>query len=1146
MKADIITVGTVLPSATQLLTRELPAFGLSISVQRQIESADTPLREALTESMHRSECVVMCTSQTQETIQTLCSVVGLPLEDGIPRNAVMFGNGDGFAAEKYGQLFLLLPAAPERLIPLVQQELLPFLAARSHDAFATHTVGVFGLSEAAVTERLSDRMAEINPTLTFVSTEGGEIRLRVTAKAATTEEAEALCSPVVADIEERLGAYVFGRDVNNLQEAVVELLAAKGMKLATAESCTAGLLSSKLTEVSGASAVFECGVAAYSKEVKRDVLGVEEKTLDEYGAVSAETARAMAVGVRRVGSSTLGVSITGEAGPTSSEGKPVGTVFLALADERRVWVKELHANVGGRDIVREIAACHALDIVRRYLEAYPTVMAGGLLLEESDVTPVIPVATATKKRRLLPFLFPWRGDRPAVWIVKLLLWLFLVGGAVFGWFWLDTSVIAPAQNREQYVSLELLYNRDTENAGYNAADFPEGMLLRFYALYEKNPDIRGWIRIGNTGISYPVMQNGVYNYAVTDFSGHPSHYGVPFFDENAAVSSPASVNRSYVIHGNNTGDGQMFSDLLKYTDANFLLRHPRVEMNTLYATGTFEVFAVLYVDENDPSFNYRRAAFDSNEEFLAFTDELKARSLFLTSVTLQKDDTLLLLETDASEAVDVEGVRLIVAARRLSLGAPAENDLVISYNPHTLYPPSMRGDNVTTTVTTTTTQLQSSDIVPDIQLPEEDLSTNNTSDTTNTTTSDTTDEEVTTTTDTTTVTVAVTTTSGGATTTGTTVTTTETTTTTTTSPTTTTTTESATTTTTESATTTTTESATTTTTESATTTTTAPTPPPYEGTVGRVEESNFYRGIKVRIAGGAVSTLQTREDLQYAVACLVKTEMGAARSMQNSTEAQKAQAVASYTYLLYSSMGGGTFSISSSIDLSNANDRKIYEAVGEVVGVKMIDSSQTVLSRMPICAMFSASCNGATASCQNVYTAALPYLQSVESLYDTEKYIQKYSTSDHLTSSYSITWTELKEKLNAYVAKETDGNVTEVSFEKGETPLFAKTFDGEGGYVVNTNAYYYENGKKVYLRGIDIRKAIGSSRLRSHSFTVEYKKKTDMLTFTVYGHGHALGLSQYGAIGYANEAGWTWDQILNHYYSLTDGGRYTIVMPLWE
>ena len=99
------------------------------------------------------------------------------------------------------------------------------------------------------------------------------------------------------------------------------------------------------------------------------------------------------------------------------------------------------------------------------------------------------------------------------------------------------------------------------------------------------------------------------------------------------------------------------------------------------------------------------------------------------------------------------------------------------------------------------------------------------------------------------------------------------------------------------------------------------------------------------------------------------------------------------------------------------------------------------------------------------------------------------------------------------------------------------------GYLLGTINPAYIMGK---LRGIDIRKAIGSGTLRSHSFTVTYDAVTDRITFTTRGHGHGLGLSQYGAIGYANEAGWTWREILNHYYSLTDGGRYTIVLPVWE
>ncbi len=1163
MKADIIAVGAVSPSLTALWARELPALGWTVNEPVHVDSADAPLREALQQAMRRADCVVLCDTEENAAAKTLASLLGLPWEGDLPRGAVPLcdanGQPGGFAAEKYAQLFLCFTATEEAALSLLQHVLPPFLSEKGYGTFVSRTVGVFGLSAAAVTERLADLMATKSPTVTLTAHTSGEILLRITAKTTSQDEAAVLCETTVETVCERLGAYVFGVDVTDLQTAVVHLLKKTQMKVATAESCTAGLLSGKLTQVAGASSVFECGIAAYSKEIKRDVLGVSAELLETEGAVSAETAHAMAVGVRRVGNSELGVSITGEAGPTSGEGKPVGTVYIALADHRRVWVKELHVPASNRDAVRAVATSQALDLARRYLEAYPTVMAGGQLLELHAPKPAIPTGEATGKHRFLSVLLPWRGDRPTVWLSKIFLWLAALAVCVGGWLLLDTYVIDPAQNREQYVSLELLYDREHDGT-YNAADFPRGMLARFYALYQKNDDIRGWVRIGGTGISYPVMQNGLYDYAATDFSGQSSHYGVPYFDENTIISSPTSVNRSYVIHGNNTADGQMFSDLVQYTDANFLLRHTAVEMNTLYATGTFEVFAVLYVDEKDDTFDYRTNSFADSEAFLTFTNALQARSLFITSVKPQPNDTLLLLETDVSAQTQVDGIRLIVAARRLSLGESPSKDVVISYNPNTVYPAAMLKGSTTTSsmvTTTSTTVFDSSDILPDIELPVPDI-TESTTDTTGTVTTTTTTEPVeeqkaTTTTEH--VTVTATTTESATTTTE--RTTTETTATEETATTTaaTTTTESTviTTTTEETTTAATTESTQTTQPESAVTTTATETTAteattttiPGDSTVAPLE-TDFFRGIKVRIGGAEETTLQTREDLQYAIACLVKTEMGATRSMQHSMEAQKAQAVAGYTYLLYSCTDGGTFSISSRIELDNANDRALYEAVGEVVGVKMADTAQTALNKIPLCAMYSSSTGGATASCQHVYTAALPYLQSVESTYDTEEYILKYSGNDSLLATHSLTFTQLKALLAAYVAEETDGAVDTVFFEEGETPLFAKSFDGNGGYVLETNAYYEYEGETVYLRGIDIRKAIGSGTLRSHSFTVTYDEVTDRITFTTRGHGHGLGLSQYGAIGYANEEGWTWREILNHYYSLTDGGRYSIVMPVWE
>ena len=941
----------------------------------------------------------------------------------------------------------------------------------------SHTVGVFGLSEAAVTERLSDLLADSNPAVTLAARIGGEIVLTISAVADEEARARELCEPVLEEVRERLGAFVYGLDVHDLQTAVVELLTEKHLEIATAESCTAGLLSGKLTQVPGASAVFECGIAAYSKEIKHDVLGVSETIMDEQGTVCADTAAGMAIGARRVGGSDIGIGITGEAGPHPSENKPVGTVFIALADSRRVWVKELHA-AGDRDTIREIATCQALDLARRYLEALPAVMAGGQLLDEAALPPVvIPKAAPTGTRRLLSSIFPWRGDSSRAIAFKSLLWAGIVAVIVAVFWLLNAYIWAPARNREQYVSLEQLYTQAP--SGYSSEDFPEGMMARFYALYTQNPDVKGWVKVDGTGINYPVVQNGALDYSALNFRRESSEYGVPYFDRNVNLSSPFAFNRSFIIHGNNTGDGQMFSDLLSYTDARFLMAHPTIEMNTIYATGTFEVFAVLYVDDAQPDdFNYRTVTFNGAEDFTQFTDQLCARSLFTTSVELTEDDSLLLLTTDAASLVGVPDIRLVVAARLLPLGESTDEELTLSYNANVVLPASMLGSATSKTVSTTTrTDYQSSDTLPAIDPPSDEQTDKDTdSSATNAPSANVT-----------TTTPVV---------------------------------------------------------DSPTTTPSGTTTRPAQA-ADSVIESTYYRMINVKIGDGIAVPIRTRDELQYAVASAVKSELGTRNASGNALEAYKAQAVASYTYMLYTCRDGSLFLIPLSIDLENAADRRIYEAVGEVLGVKLADTAAKTVADAPLCALYFSSCNGFTANSHNVYATAFPYLRSVASPYDTDERIQKYSGgTDTLFSTFTITQEELLTLLGTYVRTLTGGAVSEVQLEAGgETPFFVKSRDA-GGYVTRTNAYYIANGQRVYLRGIDIRKALGGNALRSHSFTVA--ADGDTLTFTVAGHGLGLGMSQYGALAYADEAGFSWRQILIHYYSLSDNGRYRLVEPVWE
>ena len=205
-------------------------------------------------------------------------------------------------------------------------------------------------------------VSSLNPTVApYAKT--GEVMLRVTAKVRDPKEADTVMAPVMEKIREAAGAYLYGIDVGNLQTAAVRLLKEKGLHVAMAESCTGGLVSKRITEVSGASEVFECGICTYSNRMKQQFLHVKEKTLQKFGAVSAETAAEMAEGIRAVSGADIGVSVTGNAGPGASEGKPVGMVFVGVSSKNYTSVISLNirrTDEDAREYIRYIASSQAI------------------------------------------------------------------------------------------------------------------------------------------------------------------------------------------------------------------------------------------------------------------------------------------------------------------------------------------------------------------------------------------------------------------------------------------------------------------------------------------------------------------------------------------------------------------------------------------------------------------------------------------------------------------------------------------------------------------------------------------------------------------------------------------------------------------
>ena len=289
----------------------------------------------------------------------------------LPEDCVVFdntvGTAPGCAFEAEGKHILMLPGPPRECRTMLKSGVEPYLKKLSEAEIHSHSIHIFGRGESAVEDKLRPLMENLNnPTLAPYAKDG-EVMLRLTAKASSKLEAEELMAPILAQVQETLGDIIYGIDTDSLENTVIGLLGKRGLTLATAESCTGGLLSKRLTDIPGASKLFLGGVVAYSEQSKSELLGVDSELMREFGAVNKEVALAMADGVRQRLGADIGIGITGIAGPESdSSGLPPGTVFVALTTKDT----SLCENPGlfrDRDRIRIGAASYALDMIRRLL-----------------------------------------------------------------------------------------------------------------------------------------------------------------------------------------------------------------------------------------------------------------------------------------------------------------------------------------------------------------------------------------------------------------------------------------------------------------------------------------------------------------------------------------------------------------------------------------------------------------------------------------------------------------------------------------------------------------------------------------------------------------------------------------------------------
>ena len=397
-----LLLGNIANTDAQMLSQELSALGLNVFYHTVVGDNPERLRRAVEIAKGRADILITtgglgptCDDLTKtvlaeafgkqlvlhepslQRIRDYYDRLGRVMPENnvqqayLPEGCTVFDNDWGtapacaFAAE--GKHVILLPGPPRECSALFRHRAKPYLMALSEGVILSHTLKIFGLGESAVELMLRDKMnAMTNPTLAPYAKEG-EVELRVTAKAPTQAEAEALLAPEVASLTQLLGDRVYGVDAKNLESVVLELLKQKGKTLGAAESCTGGLIAKRLTDIPGASAVFHGGIVSYVNQVKAGVLNVPRDLLEEYGAVSEPVARAMAEGARRALGTDLAVAVTGVAGPDPDDrGNEVGLVYVAFTDGTDTQVRALHLGTS-RARVRTMAANHALDLVRLYL-----------------------------------------------------------------------------------------------------------------------------------------------------------------------------------------------------------------------------------------------------------------------------------------------------------------------------------------------------------------------------------------------------------------------------------------------------------------------------------------------------------------------------------------------------------------------------------------------------------------------------------------------------------------------------------------------------------------------------------------------------------------------------------------------------------
>jgi nicotinamide-nucleotide amidase len=408
MKSEIVAVGTelllgnIVNTNAQYLSQKLADLGIDVFYHVAVGDNLQRLSDTIKTSLERADLVITSgglgptvDDLTKEgvadalglkllpheasikKIEGMFKALGRPMTENnlkqgyIPEGAAILENDNGTAPgvliEKNGKIVIMLPGPPKELYPMFEDKVLPYLRTKVHSTIRSRMLRVIGVGESAVEDMLKEIFrTQTNPTIAPYAKDA-EVHLRITAKSDTIDEADRLIDQMEERVKAILGENIYGYDDESLEYVVLKLLIANNLTLSLAESCTGGLIGSRLTDVPGASASLMCGIISYSNESKIKILGVKESTINSYGAVSSQTAEEMAAGAKRINGTDIGLSITGIAGPDGgSEEKPVGLCYIGIAIGDKVTAHKLLFN-GNRKSIKWNSSSSALDLLRKEL-----------------------------------------------------------------------------------------------------------------------------------------------------------------------------------------------------------------------------------------------------------------------------------------------------------------------------------------------------------------------------------------------------------------------------------------------------------------------------------------------------------------------------------------------------------------------------------------------------------------------------------------------------------------------------------------------------------------------------------------------------------------------------------------------------------